>query len=117
VERRRQPEEEAASDAHDSGEEKHAEIDADLVEARNVARTEPHEEIRAPEREDHAQRAARSRQQEALGHELPRQTEASRPERGPDRHLLAAGGGAGEQEVGDVRRRDQKHERDRTERT
>ena len=61
-------------------------------------------------REAEADDGAGGGQQDALGEELADQAPASRAHGGAHADLALAGGGAGEQQVGDVDARDQEHE-------
>src|SRR6185312_6229956 len=51
-------------------------------------------------------------QQQALGEQLPRDPPSRRAERQPHRQLVAAGGRAGDQQVGDVGAGDQQYQAD-----
>ena len=57
--------------------------------------------------------APEDREHETLGHELPNHARARGAKRGADRDLALAGGASRQQKIGDVRARDQQHERDR----
>ena len=70
----------------------------------------------APERQRETDNRTGGRQQDALGEELAYQPRASGAERGANRELALAGNGAREQQVRDVRARQQQHDRDRGQR-
>ena len=61
---------------------------------------------------EQAQRPAGERQQHALGHELAEEPAAARAERGPHRELPMPRFRARQQQVGEVRARNQQHESD-----
>src|SRR5215212_6674358 len=60
--------------------------------------------------EKETERTARCGQHEAFGNELPEQSPATCAERGADRELLVAALGTREQEVGEIRARDEEDE-------
>ena len=62
--------------------------------------------------EQHAKRATGDRQQHALGHELPEQPPPPRAKRGAERELPVAPFGSGQQQVRQIRARDQQDEAD-----
>ncbi len=97
------------------GEEQHGAVDAHGVEARQVRRVQPRQRPRAGPREHEPGQAAAGRQHEALGRELPQEPRAAGAERAAHRHLALARGRAREEQVRDVRARDQQHEADRHE--
>ena len=84
----------------------------DLSRARDRFRDERDEEIGPPEREKQSADAANSRQKHAFDEQLPDDSAAARPERGAEGHFLPPNGGAGEEEVGDIRARDQEYAAD-----
>ena len=61
------------------------------------------------------QDAARERQDEALGHQLPDDPSSSRTDRRSDRHLALSDIGANEQQIRDVRAGDEQEQTDRRE--
>ena len=65
------------------------------------------ERVEEPVGEQQSEAAAGQREQRAFGDELPYQPKAPRAEREPERDFLAAARGAPEQEVRDVRARDE----------
>ena len=71
------------------------------------------EQVDADDRQREAEDAADQRQQHALDEQLADDAPARRAERHADADLARAVRGAREQQVGDVRARDQQHERDR----
>ena len=67
------------------------------------------------EGEQHTERAAGEREQDALGQELTQQPAAAGANRHPDGHLARPRGAARQLQVGDVGARDEEQERDRAE--
>ncbi len=64
------------------------------------------------ERERRADRAADQRQHDALRQQLPHEAPATRTDSGSNRHLLPARSRSRQQQIGDVRTRDEQHKRD-----
>ena len=79
-------------------------------QVRGIERQETHQPPRQQHGEGHAGDPAGERQQQALHQELADELPPARAERRLDRHLLLSGRGAREQQVRDVRARDQQHE-------
>ena len=73
-----------------------------------IAGSAPHQ----PPREHQAERAARDREDRVLGEQLARDPRAAAADRRPDGELALAREAAREQEIGDVRARDDQHQRD-----
>ena len=73
----------------------------------------PHEQPAAPLREEQPEQRADAGQQQALAQQLPRDPQARRAERDAHAELVPARGRAREEQVRDVRARDQQHERRR----
>jgi hypothetical protein len=69
------------------------------VHRRRVGRQLRDEQRAAPSGDQHAERGAGCRQQQALGKQLPRDPPSRRAERQPHRQLVAARGRAGDQQV------------------
>ena len=94
----------------------HRHVHADLGDARHVLAEEGDDEASTPRHgEDEPERAAREREHDRLGEELPDDARAARAERRAHRDLLAAPERPREDEVGDVGAGDQQHEADRAE--
>ena len=99
--------------ATSEGEEQHAPVRVQVERiGRQERRPERPEQPLRPVREQHPGRAADEREQRALGQQLAHQPAASGAERQPHRDLLLPRRRAGEQQVRDVRARDQEHEAD-----
>src|SRR6185295_3631552 len=77
AQRRSQAEQNACKHGDSGGESKHPAVDGDGRETWNVARVEPAQESKAPDREEQPERAAYNRQQHAFGQQLPHHTPAS----------------------------------------
>ena len=106
------PETAAVSERHERGEREDEPVDADLLEPRRRRRGDGDQPLHAPPREEQTGGAAGEREQRAFGQELPHDLAAAGAERGADRDLAPAIGGAREQQAHDVRARDAEHERD-----
>ena len=90
-------------------------VDLDLVEMRNVARHQRHDQIQRPEREQTSASDAEGIEHEVLGQRLPDDAAAGRAECQPDGELLAATADALELQVRNVRAGYQQDEADRAE--
>ena len=112
---RREKSEQHADDArrHECDHE-YAQVDANVVEPRNVLRAQCDEETRADSGEQDADDTARERQDDALDEQLAEQSPATGAEGRADRHLAASALGAGEQQARDVRTGNEQHEADGT---
>ena len=73
---------------------------------------ERHERAHAGQAEEEPADRAQAREHEALGQHLADEPALPRAERGADRQLAIAAGGAHQQQVGDVRARDEQHQQD-----
>ena len=94
----------------------HLAVEPDAVEVRDLRRAERKENRQRPEWRGgcraHHQASARSRLSVS---KLPNQSESRRAERSADRNLARAGGGAGEEQVGDIGAGDEQDKADRAE--
>jgi hypothetical protein len=97
---------------HDEAHDRRAEGEAH-VEARIGLHHQPHQRAVQEERDRDGGHSAQGREGQALRDELPDETPAARPQRQPQRDFRLARGGAGEQEIGQVRARDQQEHPDR----
>ncbi len=111
--RRREPEEHGRGRREQEREERHAPVDAHLVEPRDGGRRQRHERARRPDGEREAERPAGERDHEALGQQLPHEAPAPGAERGAHGELGRPARRAHEQEARHVRARDEQHEADR----
>ncbi len=109
----RQPEQQADQERADHADHQHHHVDADLRLARRALRQECHRQVDAPDRERQAQPGADEAQHRRLGQELADDAEAVGADGGADRDLPDPRLGAGQQQAGDVRRRDEQEEGDR----
>ena len=114
LQRGRHAESHAGQQRDHRDEQQHGRVDADLIDARQIGRTDAHEQAEDRPGHQHAEHAAHDREQHALGQQLTNQAPAPGAERRAHRHLAAPRRGADEQQVRDVRARDQQHEADRT---
>ena len=88
-------------------EHQHGRVDANTVETRNVQRTRRDDRGNAPLRQEDAGAAGDRCEEHALDEQLTDNPAASGAERGANRHLAATGNAAGQQQIGNVRARDQ----------
>ena len=87
-------------------------VDPDFGDTRNQIRAEGDERTQRPLGQQHAGGAAEHGQEHAFGHELAHHLASARAEREARGDLAPARGKAREQQVGDVRARDQEHAAD-----
>ena len=113
MQRRRETEDHARADGDEQREREHAAVDADGSGARNALRSGSDEDLEPESRQRHSSRRAGDRQHEALGDELPDQSSAPGTECGAKRELLVTTLGADEQQVGEIRARDEEDEPNR----
>jgi hypothetical protein len=106
-------EHDAGGDRHAEREQQHERIDRDFRRARKARGIDANQRLDARARDHEAERATHEREQDAFGQELAQQASASGAERRADRKLAAPCFGAREQQVGQVRARDQQYEADR----
>ena len=90
----------------------HGEVHSRLLEARDVARLRSHERTGSEPRQAQPACAADQCEHGSFREQLPDQARTPRTKRAAHRQLTLAGAGAREQQVGDVRARDQQHEPD-----
>ncbi len=95
------------------GEREHGGVEANLAQPRRAARRDGHEPVDGPHAEQQAGDPAERREQQALGQQLADDAARPAPSATRTRELAAARRAARQQEVGDVRARDQQHEADR----
>ena len=84
-----------------------------VAEAREIDRTETEKRARAGQAESNAAEATGRRQQETLDRELAKQLCAGGAQRGPDGHFASAAYAPNDEEIRDVRARDEQKEPDR----
>jgi hypothetical protein len=107
------PERQPGHDGERRGHPEHDDVDPHLLDARHARRQRRQERLQPEVAEQHAGDGAQQRQQHALGQQLAQHARAAGPEREPHGDLALPVGGAREQQVRDVRARDQQHEGDR----
>ena len=96
-------EDDAGGDRQREREAQHGPVQTGAQDGLSVAIAEQQgDEANAAERDEQPERAAAEGQQHALRQQLPDDAHPSRAHAQADRHLAAAGGSAGEQQVGDV---------------
>ena len=115
LKRWRETKEDAGDERDQNREAEHHAVELDVGDARDVLRHQPDEHFGSPRREDQSEQSAEPRKHDALRQQLPDDAAASCTERRTQRDLLCANRGAREQQVRDVRDRDQQHAADRTE--
>ena len=113
VQRRREAEQEAASDRHEHGEGGHPQVDVRIDEARKVDRTGRHQRTDRCLCEHEAGDSAERRQHAAFGDQLTQQPRPPRAERGPHRDLALARFRSRNQQIRHIRAGNQQHETDR----
>ena len=111
VQRRSEAEQEHACAGRTGEHDKHPGVDGEVEQARGLGRRQRLEQAQAGERETEAERRAQHRQRRALDQQLTHESCSRRAERHPHRHLAVPGGSAHQQQVGDVRAGDEKHQR------
>ena len=114
AQRRQRAGEHAGGHGHRGDEQQDPSVDRNLVGARHLTGQHrlPHRQSGAGQQQP--ERAAAGRENERLAQQLLDDAPAARPERGPDGNLLAAAGGAREQQIADVgagNQQDQDHRR------
>ena len=112
--RRHQPEQQPGDAARRQREHQHFAVERDLVEARHAGLAERADPREAPVRERHRARRPHQRQERALGEQLTDDAAAARTERRAHGHLVLPRHAPRQQQVGDVRARDEQHEADRS---
>ena len=111
VQRRKQSEQQTRADGQRRGEQHDDRVDRQVHRVRRLSRQERGHQVQRPLGDDEAAEAAEDREETRLAEQLPHELSASRANRQPDRHLARARGAARQQQVRDVRARNQQHER------
>ena len=96
-------------------ERQHGAVEADGLESRDVARIDGAHDVEARLGDQQTGRAAEEAEHDAFREQLANEPVPAGAERGADRDFLLPSGGAREQQVCDVRARNQQHERHRSE--
>jgi hypothetical protein len=110
---RRSESEAGAGDERDrKRKQEHRRIEPGLVQPWNGAGIERGDDRKAPVRQQHAGAAAERGEQQALGQHLANQPCSARAEQGPDNDFLLPARRARQQEIRDVRARDEQDEAD-----
>ena len=115
AQRRREAEQDAGDDRDAEREREDRAVERDGVEPGNVAGIDVADDLQRAVRDEQTGGAAEQAEQQALGQQLPDEPLPARAERGADRDFLLTAGRARQQQVRDVRARDQQHERHRSE--
>ena len=110
---RRETKDQTGDDRHAEREGQDRRIDGHFGGARQAARINAQQSVDTNAREKQSEETADNREQHPLGHELPQQPAAPGTQRGPHRELAMARLRAREQQVGEIRARDQQHESNR----
>ncbi len=113
LEDRNRPEEQCRDERDRQRVKKRRHIDRDRIEPRNVRRRKRRQQAQRAVCEGQAEDAASHSEHEALEHQLARNLGAARTERGPNRQLLLSTLGANEQQVRDIRARDEQDDCER----
>ena len=106
-------EEDAGRERQANRETEHAPVDAGINCGRHAGRDELQQRDDKPARGQETQRAAGKRQHDAFGQKLPDEPAAAGAECHPDRELARPRRGADQQEIRDVRARNEQHRADR----
>jgi len=109
---REQAEQQSRKHRHRAGESEHRQIDHDLVQPRQIRRCQSHEDLQAAVGERHAGQPADQAQRQAFDHEPTCQSSRAGAERRADRELRSACFRPDEQQIRDVRTRDQQQDAD-----
>ena len=113
VQRRHQPEDHARDERDAHREQQRPHVDVNLVRTRNRRCRGAREHVSQPRCQQGARDAAGKREQQALDDQLPDNAPASGAQRQSNRDLALTRRSAGEQQVRDIRARDQEHAPDR----
>jgi hypothetical protein len=111
----RESEDNASDDGDAQCEGQHGTVDGDRVEARDVPWVHRPDDVETGLGDQQACAATQQAEHDAFRQQLPQQPLPARAERRADRHFLLTAGGACEQQVGDVRARDQQNQGNRSE--
>ncbi len=112
---RREAEQHAGGQRNAERKRQHRAVDADILQARDIAGIHGAHDHKAGRGNDQSGGAAEDRQQNALGQQLPHQPLPARTQRGADGDFLFASRRARQQQVGHVGAGDQQDQRDRAE--
>ena len=115
LQRRQQSEQDAGDDGENGGEEEHGAVERRFIETRQVGRSQRDHDLQAGPRHGESRGRSGNGQQHALRQQLRDDLPAAGAERSAHGDFAAPHVGARELEVGDVRARDQQHERHRSE--
>ena len=108
----REAEEQAGDDGDRQREREHERIDDDVGGTRDAVRVRREQSAQTGTGEERADRCADDREHDAFGEKLLHHAAPARAERRPDGELLLARVGSREQEIGEVRARNDQHESD-----
>jgi hypothetical protein len=106
--RRRNAEERARQHGDAEGKQQNDRVDADVRNRQQVRRQDRVDAANRPHGADHANHTANERQRQAFDQQLPQQSRPARAHRRAYRNLPLSRGGASEQQVRDIRTRDEK---------
>ena len=112
VQRREDADENAADQRCGGGVREHLRVDGDVGQARQRSRRKRSQQVHAPGGEHQSRGAAKQRDDQALGEQLAQQPRTAGAERGANRQLAVARRRARQQQVRDIRARDEQDERD-----
>jgi hypothetical protein len=112
VARRRNAKQDAGDHGDAHGEQQDRRIDADVRNRQEVWRQCAVDRTHGPDGAEHPEAAAEHRQDDALREQLPQQARLARAHCRANRDLPLARRGASEEQVGDVRARDEQHAAD-----
>ena len=113
LERRNQAERHAGGDRDERGEGERPAVERDLIHAREIRRRERDEHAEPAPRQGEARDAAEDAERRALDQQFAHELGPAGAERRADRQLVLPAVGPHQQQVGDVRARDEQHQADR----
>ena len=113
MERRRDAEQQTGRDRQHQREQQHRRVDADFGHRQQVRRHHRVDRVHTPERREQSHGATDRRQHQTFDEQLTQQPSAAGADGGADGDLFLPRGRAREQQVRDIRGRDQQHAADR----
>ena len=110
--RRYEAEDQGGRQREPGREENHPEAQSHVIAIRHRQGSENHERANAPGRDQNPKGAAKDRQEEAFGRKLANELRARRADSRPDGELPGSRAGACQQQIRQIRTRDEEDERD-----
>ena len=115
MQRRDEAEDQAGEDGDAEGKGDDGAVHLHRLEPRNAVGLQAREKRHTPDREQQPDAGAAQREDDAFGQELPEQPTPARAQGRAHRHFRLSSGSPRQQQVGDIRARDQKDEPNRAE--